>query len=92
MPLSVDEAQCSWAVAYIARTNAIHIDALGGPFVAHCLCHLQDASFGTRVRCDVDVSYEGDDGSNVDDLAGTLELEQFLADFLRRHKGSFEVD
>lgn len=80
-----------WQVS-LPWTNAVDIDALAGPLVAHCLCHLQHASLGTRVCRDVHVCDERDDGSNVDDFARPLQLEKFLAYFLGGNKGCFQID
>lgn len=85
-PVSQSSIQIFQRGLFIPRTNAIHVDTLGCPFITHSLCHLQNTSFGACIRSDIDVPDERNDGGNVDDLARPLQLEQSLADLLRRYE------
>jgi hypothetical protein len=70
----------------LPRTNAVHINPLAGPLVAHCFGHLQHSSLRASICRDIDVRNERNDRSNIDDLPRSLEIKQLLANFLRGYK------
>lgn len=59
---------------YKPRTNAIDLNTLGSPFVAHCFGHLKNTALGSRIWADVDVCNERDDTRHVDNFPGPIEL------------------
>ena len=63
--------------------NTVHLDTVAGPFIAHCLGHLKDATFGTCIRGDIDVCNKGNDRGDIDDLSRSAQLQKLFANLLR---------
>lgn len=71
--LDVTVSLSAWAALFETGngqpgTYAIHIDAMLGPFIAHCFGHLKNASLGASIGSDVVIGNKGDDRGNVDNL------------------------
>lgn len=56
----------------VARTDTVDVDPLARPFVRHGFGHLKHTAFGACVGGDVVVCDEGNDGSNIDNLLGSI--------------------
>src|SRR5260370_16418147 len=77
---------------HITRSNRIHVDPFGRPFVRECFCELGDAALGRGVGGHKDTALKRKNRGNVYDFPGLPLAEHLLTSKLRETKDSRKVD
>ena len=71
--------------------NAITLDTLSGPFIGHGFGDLHNRTLRSGIWSNVLAADERDDGSDVDDFAGSTVGKQVLGDFLAGDHCRFDI-
>src|SRR5260370_1826851 len=77
---------------HITRSNCIHVDPFGRPFVRECFRELGDAALGRGVGGHKDTALKRKNRGNVYDFPGLPLPEHLLTSKLRETKDSRKVD